>query len=217
MEKVNRTAFAVFLISILPMFANAQDVTEPTDIATTEALIDSHKHKHNALKDRSFTEAAKLSISETATTLSTEYEKLHKELSSQYANFSAWGSVGLTAFRIAKDIKDAYPLIVSFTKNLKYVTNIYVLKEYLDTAEAIRIQCNYLSAIAKKIPLLKANAKEISDVLFSLQQRISAITYYLRSCNFMVIGYMALQRNTPKSNPIDKARIATQIIKEYSK
>ena len=215
MEKIIRLYLVIAFAFLTPSLVKAQD--QPIDIPTLEILIDWHKQKYNKLSDRAIREATKLAVSKQTTTLSEEYEKLHKEITSRYTSYLAWGSLGIDAISLAKDVKDSFELIKTFAIQVKYVTNIYVVREYLNALDGIRTQCTYLSATIKKIPLLRANAQEIAEVLFELKARVSTIKQYLSNCNFMVQGYVALQKMKYNNNPIDKARIATKIIKDYAK
>lgn len=215
MEKVIKVFLILFVLSFCGGIAKAQE--QPMDIPTLEILIDFHKKKYDKLSDRALKEAAKIVVTNTTTDLSKEYEKLHKELTSRVTGYLQWVAVGTQAISLAKDVKDSFALIKVFSMQTRYLTNIYVVREYLTAIDGIKTQCTYLSATIKKIPLLRANAKEITEVLSELQSRVSAIKQYLSSCNFMVQGYVALQNMNYQQNPIDKARIASKIIREYSR
>lgn len=210
-----KLAIIVGFLFFSPTMMKAQD--QPMDIPTLEILIDWHKQKYNKLSDRALREAAKLGVSSTTKTLSEQYEQLHKEITSRYTSYLAWGSLALDAISLAKEVKDSFTEIQTFSVQVRYITNIYVVREYLTALEGIRTQCTYIAATIKRIPLLHANAQEISQMIWELKSRVSVIRQYLSNCNFMVQGYISLQKMGYNRNPVDKAKIAVQIIKDYGK
>ena len=130
---------------------------------------------------------------------------------------SAWSSTALSALQLGNEIKATFPLLSTFARQTKYLKNLNIVQEYARAIEGIYIECQYLSATIKKIPLLKADAVSIAEVIMELQARVTSINQILRNCTFMVQGYIALQEYKYQDNIVDKARIATKIIADYSK
>ncbi|CCY08630.1 unknown [Porphyromonas sp. CAG:1061] len=194
-----------------------QSVAKPMDIPTVELLIHFHKRKYDKLDERTKNEVKHSAITKTASNVYEKYEQLNKELSARYSIISAWGSTALSALQLANEIKATYPLISTFIRQTRELKNIYVINEYAKAIEGIQIECQYLSATIKKIPLLKADAAAIAEVILELQTRVTSINQILRNCTFMVQGYIALQGIKYQDNIIDKAKIANKIIAEYSK
>lgn len=215
--EIKKLSFCLLLCLLPYCSAFAQDVDKPMDIPSLELLINFHKKKYDRLQDRNKSELGHTSISNTVKEIANDYQMVHKELSSRYSIVSSWASTALTALQLAKEIRDTYPLLNSFISYTKYLKNVYVIREYLNAIDRLNLECKYLSATIKKIPLLKADAQEIMALLFELQSRVSNINTYLRNCVFMVQGYIALQNMGYKSSFVDKSKIALKIISEYSK
>lgn len=216
--EIKKLSFSLLFCLFLPYCtALAQNVDKPMDIPSLELLIAFHKQKYDRLQDRNKSELGHTSISNTVKEIANDYQMVHKELSSRYSIVSSWASTALTALQLAREIKDTYPLLNSFVSYTKHLKNVYVIREYLNTIELLNLECKYLSATIKKIPLLKADAQEIMELLLDLQSRVRNINTYLKNCVFMVQGYIALQNIGYKSSIVDKSKIALKIISEYSK
>lgn len=197
-----------------PSFAQE---AKPMDIPSLELLIKFHKDKYKKLEERNKQEIGHSTMSSTVANVTKNYEELHKELSARYSMLSAWGTTAISTLRLAKEVKDTFPLLNTFIEYTRHLKNIHVIKEYANTIEVINLECKYLSSTIKKIPLLRANAAEITEVIMELQARVSSINRYLNNCIFMVEGYVALQNIGYNTSPIDKARIANKIILDFSK
>lgn len=195
----------------------SQEVEKPMDIPTLELLIDFHKKKYNRLDERTKNEVKHQALSKVVTDVTKKYEELNKELSARYSMISAWSSTALSALQLGNEIKATFPLLSTFARQTKYLKNLNIVQEYARAIEGIYIECQYLSATIKKIPLLKADAVSIAEVIMELQARVTSINQILRNCTFMVQGYIALQEYKYQDNIVDKARIATKIIADYSK
>lgn len=207
----------VTLVAALSTEIQAQEA-EPMDIPTLELFIDAHKAKYKKLDQRVLAESAKLQITQTTKSLSEQYEELHKELGERYNALSAWTSVGLSALRLMSEVRKSYTLIKTFGGQVKYIDNIYVLREYMLAIDYLQRQCKYLTATVKKLPALRADPQSLTEVIFELQTVVSSINLYLDRCNFIVRGYKLLQDAKFVKFPIvDQAKIATQIIRDFSK
>lgn len=207
----------IIALTLLPLFGYSQNVSKPMDIPSLELLIKSHKEKYDRLEQRNKNEMRHSAWSSTVANVTDKYDDLHKELTTRYSMVSAWGTTALAALNLAKDIKDTFQLLNTFIKQTKYLKNIYVIREYANTIEAINLECKYLSATIKKIPLLRADAQLILEVILELDARVSSINQYLKNCIFMVEGYIALQSVGYKNSIVDKGRIATKIIQDYTR
>lgn len=202
---------------LFPVLSFAQGKSQPSDIINTELLINLHKKQQDGLKKRVAQGIVVKKTTETVKKTTNTFEELHNELTSRYSLLSAWTSTGLTMFQLATEVKDVLPLVYKFGQRTKYLTNIYIANEYLKTIESLEVEVKFLATSIKKIPLLKADAKSITELLFEIQYRVTKIKRVLSNCLFMVEGYIALQSMSYyKEDPIDKARIATSIIKRYS-
>lgn len=213
MEKV----ILIISLALLPLVSYSQNVDKPMDIPSLELLIKSHKEKYNRLEQRNKNEMQHSAWSATVANVTDKYEELHKELTTRYSMVSAWGTTALSALQLANEIKGTFPLLNTFIQQTKYLKNIYVIREYVNTIEAINLECKYLSATIKKIPLLRADAQSILEVILELDARISSINQYLKNCIFMVEGYIALEGVGYKTSIVDKGRIANKIIQDYSR
>lgn len=217
MEKITTLILVAVSLCIASFDLHAQEA-KPMDIPTLEILIDAHKAKYDKLDKRVLEEVAKLGATKSTKKLSEQYEELQGELSKRYNSALAWTSVGLSALRLAKDIRRSYDLLKTFGTQVKYVKNIYVLREYTTAVGYLAAQYEYLNASVKKLPLMRADPQSLSQVVLELQTRVTAINYYLYQCNYMVQGYKLLEEAKYSGfTPIDKAKIATQIIKDFSK
>lgn len=218
METMKKTVIAITLVILCSLTCPTMAVAQkPMDIPTLELLIDWHKRKYDKLSERADREAAKNVVVKKAQELSEGYEDLHKRLTSRYTSYMAWGSVGISVLSLSKDLKKCAVQLQMFAIQVKYVKNMYVLREYIRTIEGLRVQYKYLWITIRKIPLLRANPKELQEIIIELQSSLTAINSCLYSCNFMVQGYKALEEMNYRQDPIDKAKIATQIIRDYSK
>lgn len=218
METMKKTVIAITLVILCSLTCPTMAVAQkPMDIPTLELLIDWHKRKYDKLSERADKEAAKNVVVKKAQELSEGYEDLHKRLTSRYTSYMAWGAVGISVLSLSKDLKKCAVQLQMFAIQVKYVKNMYVLREYIRTIEGLRVQYKYLSTTIRKIPLLRANPKELQEIIIELQSSLTAINSCLYSCNFMVQGYRALEEMNYPHDPIDKAKIATQIIRDYSK
>lgn len=218
METMKKTVIAITLVILCSLTCPTMAVAQkPMDIPTLELLIDWHKRKYDKLSERADREAAKNVVVKKAQELSEGYEDLHKRLTSRYTSYMAWGSVGISVLSLSKDLKKCAVQLQMFAIQVKYVKNMYVLREYIQTIEGLRVQYKYLWITIRKIPLLRANPKELQEIIIELQSSLTAINSCLYSCNFMVQGYKALEEMNYRQDPIDKAKIATQIIRDYSK
>lgn len=215
---MKKTVIAITLVILCSLTCPTMAVAQkPMDIPTLELLIDWHKRKYDKLSERADREAAKNVVVKKAQELSEGYEDLHKRLTSRYTSYMAWGSVGISVLSLSKDLKKCAVQLQMFAIQVKYVKNMYVLREYIRTIEGLRVQYKYLWITIRKIPLLRANPKELQEIIIELQSSLTAINSCLYSCNFMVQGYKALEEMNYRQDPIDKAKIATQIIRDYSK
>lgn len=215
---MKKTVIAITLVILCSLTCPTMAVAQkPMDIPTLELLIDWHKRKYDKLSERADREAAKNVVVKKAQELSEGYEDLHKRLTSRYTSYMAWGSVGISVLSLSKDLKKCAVQLQMFAIQVKYVKNMYVLREYIQTIEGLRVQYKYLWITIRKIPLLRANPKELQEIIIELQSSLTAINSCLYSCNFMVQGYKALEEMNYRQDPIDKAKIATQIIRDYSK
>lgn len=218
METMKKSVIAITLLILCSLTCPTMAVAQkPMDIPTLELLIDWHKRKYDKLSDRADREAAKNVVVKKAQELSEGYEDLHKRLTSRYTSYMAWGAVGISVLSLSKDLKKCAVQLQMFAIQVKYVKNMYVLREYIRTIEGLRVQYKYLSTTIRKIPLLRANPKELQEVIIELQSSLTAINSCLYSCNFMVQGYKALEEMNYHQDTIDKAKIATQIIRDYIK
>lgn len=218
METMKKSVIAITLVILCSLTCPTMAVAQkPMDIPTLELLIDWHKRKYDKLSERADREAAKNVVVKKAQELSEGYEDLHKRLTSRYTSYMAWGSVGISVLSLSKDLKKCAVQLQMFAIQVKYVKNMYVLREYIRTIEGLRVQYKYLWITIRKIPLLRANPKELQEIIIELQSSLTAINSCLYSCNFMVQGYKALEEMNYRQDPIDKAKIATQIIRDYSK
>lgn len=218
METMKKSVIAITLVILCSLTCPTMAVAQkPMDIPTLELLIDWHKRKYDKLSERADREAAKNVVVKKAQELSEGYEDLHKRLTSRYTSYMAWGSVGISVLSLSKDLKKCAVQLQMFAIQVKYVKNMYVLREYIRTIEGLRVQYKYISTTIRKIPLLRANPKELQEIIIELQSSLTAINSCLYSCNFMVQGYKALEEMNYHQDPIDKAKIATQIIRDYSK
>lgn len=213
MEKI----ILIIALAVLPLVGYSQVTAKPMDIPSLELLIKSHKVKYDRLEYRNKNEMKHSAWSITVANVTNKYEEMHKELTTRYSMVSAWGTTALAALNLAKDIKDTFPLLNTFIQQTKHLTNIYVIREYANTIEAINLECKYLSATIKKIPLLRADAQSILEVILELEARVSSINQYLKNCIFMVEGYITLQGIGYKTSIVDKGRIATKIIQDYTR
>ena len=208
----------ILALMIFPfVLCYSQEVDKPMDIPTLELLIDFHKKKYNRLDERTKNEVKHQALSKVVTDVTKKYEELNEELSARYSMISAWSSTALSALQLGNEIKATFPLLSTFARQTKYLKNLNIVQEYARAIEGIYIECQYLSATIKKIPLLKADAVSIAEVIMELQARVTSINQILRNCTFMVQGYIALQEYKYQDNIVDKARIATKIIADYSK
>ncbi len=215
---MKKSVIAITLVILCSLTCPTMAVAQkPMDIPTLELLIDWHKRKYDKLSERADREAAKNVVVKKAQELSEGYEDLHKRLTSRYTSYMAWGSVGISVLSLSKDLKKCAVQLQMFAIQVKYVKNMYVLREYIRTIEGLRVQYKYLWITIRKIPLLRANPKELQEIIIELQSSLTAINSCLYSCNFMVQGYKALEEMNYRQDPIDKAKIATQIIRDYSK
>lgn len=218
METMKKSVIAITLVILCSLTCPTMAVAQkPMDIPTLELLIDWHKRKYDKLSERADREAAKNVVVKKAQELSEGYEDLHKRLTSRYTSYMAWGSVGISVLSLSKDLKKCAVQLQMFAIQVKYVKNMYVLREYIRTIEGLRVQYKYLWITIRMIPLLRANPKELQEIIIELQSSLTAINSCLYSCNFMVQGYKALEEMNYRQDPIDKAKIATQIIRDYSK
>lgn len=215
---MKKSVIAITLVILCSLTCPTMAVAQkPMDIPTLELLIDWHKRKYDKLSERADREAAKNVVVKKAQELSEGYEDLHKRLTSRYTSYMAWGSVGISVLSLSKDLKKCAVQLQMFAIQVKYVKNMYVLREYIRTIEGLRVQYKYLWITIRMIPLLRANPKELQEIIIELQSSLTAINSCLYSCNFMVQGYKALEEMNYRQDPIDKAKIATQIIRDYSK
>lgn len=217
MEKVISILVGVICLCAASADLRAQD-SEPMDIPTLELLIDAHKAKYDKLDKRVLEETAKLGVTKSTKKLSEQYEELQKELSERYNSALAWSSVGLSVLSLSQDFHRSYDLMRTFGTQVKYVKNIYVLKEYLEASRYLRTQIVCFHAIIEELPLLRADPQSLSQIILEIQTRVSEINIYLFNCNFMVHGYMLLgEAHYSGYTPVDKAKIAAEIIRDFSK
>lgn len=212
MEKVIITLLFI-LMAEGSSFAQSE---QPADIINTELLINMHKKQQDALKKRVAKGIVITQATETVKQTTNTFEELHKQLSNRFSTISTFATTGLTAWQLVTEIKDTLPLITRFAQCTKYLTNLYVINEYIKTIEQMKIEGQFLTSSIKRIPLLKADAKSIMELLLEIQSRVTNIRRSLHNCLFMVQGYVALQHMKHDNEVIDKARIATKIIKRYS-
>lgn len=203
------------LFILIPLRIFAQEVEKPRDIPTLEALIAKHRAQLDALKERTRIEGANLHITVKVQDSTNKYEELHKELNKQYASISQWASLGINGLNVAKDIKTLSKNIEIYVGNIKEVKNVYVLREYIQSSQAIQKEISYLLALCKKVPLLRADPESITSFLLEIQTRVDRISGTINRANFMVSGYIALESMKYGNSFIDKSKIATQIIRGF--
>ena len=199
MRSINRLVLLLIILAAGNEYLMAQIV--PSDIVTIEAMIEAHKKKHKALKNRQEKESLNMGLSVSVKKITKDLNELKKLTSKRFElGYLYIGYIAETT-EISLMLKEAISLSVEYTDFIisNTITSPLIIKYYLKSYDGIQNEIEGCIKLITLTNLIKSTHKQKYEILMQLKASLVIVNYMMRRTLFMCKGIVALDLSYSES------------------
>ncbi len=194
----------------------------PDDWGNLELFVDKHKKSYNRLNERNCIQFLHKKLESDVKATTQKFQDFHKKITSQYGSIEQWIDLGVNSVEIIEILNDTRKELILFKNNIKRIhksgIDWRIIKIFTDSLSDIKIDIKQGITLSQKIPLLRANAKELTKITSSIKEVLYQIISHLRIFNYEIEEYINLRFwGGGQREKIDRQEIVNSIIKTFKK